>query len=76
MDFPSSFQKAKVIQIGNGANIDILFIFPILIIIQSHMFEIYTMVSTIHDNVNLFLGVIHFVELEAEKTMRHFKFNL
>ena len=32
--------KAKVIQVGNGASINILFIIPIIITIQGHMFEI------------------------------------
>ena len=40
------------------------------------MFEIYTMVSEMHDNVDLVLGVKNFVESEGEISMREptFKF--
>ena len=38
------------------------------------MFEIYTMVSEIYDNVDVVLGVKTFVELEAEICMREPKF--
>ena len=40
------------------------------------MFEIYTMVSEIHDSVNLVPGVKNFVELEGEISMRKLNFTL
>ena len=42
--------------------------------IQGHIFEIYAMVSEIHDNVNLVLGVKNFVELEGEISIRELTF--
>ena len=45
--------KANVFQAGNVESVNILLIIPIIITIQGHMFEIYTMVSEIHDNVDL-----------------------
>ena len=45
---PKFSSKAKVTQVGNGASANILFIIPIIIATQGHMFEIYTMVSEIH----------------------------
>ena len=45
--------KSKAIQLLNHASIDILFIIPIKIMIQGQMFEIYTTVYYIHDNVEL-----------------------
>ena len=50
------------------------FIIPIMITIQGHMFEIYTMVPEIHDNVDFLLGVNNFVELEGEISMRYLTF--
>ena len=38
------------------------------------MFEFYTLVSEIHDKVDLVLGVKTFVELEAEISMRDLPF--
>ena len=49
--------KTKVIQVGNGAGVNILFIIPIIITIQSHIFEIYIKVAEIHDDIDLVLGV-------------------
>ena len=38
--FPLLISKANVIQVGNGANVNILLRIPIIITIQGHMFEI------------------------------------
>ena len=38
------------------------------------MFEIYTMVSKAHENIDLILVVKNFVELEVELSMRELKF--
>ena len=53
---PKFSSKAKVIQVGNGESVNILFIIPTIKAIQGHMFEIYTMVSEICDNMDLMLG--------------------
>ena len=42
----------KFTQFGNKTGMNILFITPIVIAVQGDMFEIYTMVSEIHDNVD------------------------
>ena len=54
---PKLSSKVKVIQIGNGESVNILLIIPIIITIQGHMFEIYVMVSEIHDSVDLVFRV-------------------
>ena len=36
---PKFSSKAKVIQVGNGDSVNILFIIPIIITIQEYMFE-------------------------------------
>ena len=56
-----TFQKiattTQKIQIGNGQCIGVLFIIPVIVEIHSHRFEIYTLVSKIHENVDLVLGI-------------------
>ena len=71
---PKFRSKVKVIQAGNAASVNILFSIPIIITIQGHMFDIYSMVSEMHDNVDWVLGVKDIVELEAEKSIRELKF--
>ena len=41
------------------------FVVPIVVNIGSHMFKIYTLVSEIHENVDLFLGIKTMFELEG-----------
>ena len=66
---PNFSSKVQVIQEGNGESINIRLIIALILKIQGHMFEIYTMVSEIHDNVDLVLGVKNLVELEGEISM-------
>ena len=41
-----------------------LFIIPVIVDKHGHIFEIYTMVSEIHENVDLVLGIKNVFELE------------
>ena len=52
--FTASTQK---IQVGNGQWVSVLFIIPVIIEVHGHRFEIYTLVSEIHENVDLVLGI-------------------
>ena len=52
------------IQVGNGQYVSVLFIIPVIVEI-GHRFEIYTLVSKIHDNVDLVLGIKNIFELEG-----------
>ena len=52
--FVASTQK---IQVGNGQCISVLFIIPVIIEVHGHRFKIYTLVSKIHENVDLVLGI-------------------
>ena len=45
------------IQVGNGQCVSVLFIIPVIVDIQGHRFEIYKLVSEIHGNVDLVLGI-------------------
>ena len=58
--FAATTQK---IQVGNGQCIGILFIIPVIVEIHGHRFKIYTLVSEIHENVDLVLGKKNVFEL-------------
>ena len=60
--FVASTQK---IHIGYGQCISVLFIIPVIIEVHGHRFKIYTLVSKIHDNVDLVLGITNVFELEV-----------
>ena len=68
---PKFSLKGKFIQVGNAESINMLFIIPS---IQDYMSEICTMVSEIHDNEDLVLGVKNFVESEGEISMEDLTF--
>ena len=53
------------IQVGNGQFVGVLFVIPVIINIHGHRFEIYTLVSEIHENVDLVLGIKNVFELEG-----------
>ena len=60
--FASSTQR---IQVGNGQCVSMLFIIPVIVEIHGKRFEIYTLVSEIHENVDLVLGIKNVFELEG-----------
>ena len=43
----------------------VLFVIPVIINIHGHRFEIYTLVSEIHENIDLVLGIKNVFELEG-----------
>ena len=43
----------------------VLFIIPVIIEVQEHIFEVFTLVLEIHDNVDLVLGMKNAYELEG-----------
>ena len=52
--FSSNMQR---IQVGNGQYVSVLFVIPVIIDVHGHRFEIFTLVSEIHDNVDLLMGM-------------------
>ena len=50
---------------GNGQYVSVLFVIPVFIDIHGHRFEIFTLVSEIHDNVDLIMGMKNIFELEG-----------
>ena len=62
---PKFSPNIQRIQVGNGQYISELFVFPVVINIHGHRFEIFTLVSEIHDNVDLVMGMKNIFELEG-----------
>ena len=57
--------KTQRIQVGNEQSISVLFILPIIIDTHGHRFEIYMLVSEIHENVDLVYEIKNIFELEG-----------
>ena len=50
---------------GNGQYVSVLFVIPVIIDVHRYRFEIFTLVSKIHDNVDLVMGMKNIFELEG-----------
>ena len=62
---PKFASKTQRIQVGNGQCVSVLFIILVIVDIHGHRFEIYTLVSEIHENVDLVLGIKNVFKLEG-----------
>ena len=62
---PNFSSNTQRIQVGNGQYVSVLFVIPVIIDIHRHRFEIFTLVSKIHDNVDLVMGMKNIFELEG-----------
>ena len=69
--FAATTQK---MQVGNRQCISVLFMIPVIIKVHNHRFEIYTLVSEIHKNVDLVLGIKNGFELEGVINSRDCRF--
>ena len=57
--------KTQEIQVENGQFLSVLFVISVIMEVHGHRFEIYTLVSEIHENVDLVLGIKNMFELEG-----------
>ena len=57
--------KAKNILVGNGQDIGVLFVMYVMINLKGHRFEVYTLVSEIHYNVHVVMGIKNVFEIEG-----------
>ena len=62
---PKFASKTKRIQVGNGQCVSVLFIIPVIVDIHGHRLKNYTLVSEIHKNIDLVLGITNVFELEG-----------
>ena len=53
------------IQVGNGWYVSVLFVIPVIMDIHGHRFEIFTLGSEIHNNMDLVMGMKNIFELEG-----------
>ena len=54
---PKFSSNTQRIQVGNGQYVSVLFVIPVIIDVHGHRFKIFTLVSEIHDNVDLVMGM-------------------
>ena len=71
---PKFAATTKKIQVGNGQCVSVLFIIPVIVEVHGHRFEIYMLVSEIHENVDLILGIKNVFELEGVINSRDCRF--
>ena len=57
--------KTQRMQVENGQDISVFFIIPIVIEIHGHRFEILTLVSEIHENLDQVHGIRNIIDLEG-----------
>ena len=62
---PKFKSKTQRFQMNNGQYVSILFVIPRIIDIHGQRLEIYTLVSEIHENVCIVLGIKNVFELEG-----------
>ena len=53
LSLPKFISTTTRIQVGNRQYVGVLFVIPVIMTIQNHRFEIFTLVSEIHENVHL-----------------------
>ena len=62
-------------QVGNGKYVGVLFVIPVIMTIQNHRFEIFSIVSEIQENVDHVIGVKNLFELEGVIDLQDFCVN-
>ena len=62
---PKFSSNTQRIQMGNGQYVSVLFVITVIIKIHGHRFKIFTLVSEIHDNVDLVMEMKNIFELEG-----------
>ena len=60
---PKFSSNTQRIQVGNGQYVSVLFVIPVIVDIHGHRFEIFTLVSKIHDNI--VMGMKNIFKLEG-----------
>ena len=72
---PKFASKTQRIQVRNGQYVSVLFIMPVIVDIHGHRFEVCTLVSEIHENVDLVLDIKNIFELGGIIDMQDSCFN-
>ena len=64
-NLPKFASKTQRIQVGNGQYVGVLFVIPVIVEINKHRLEVFTLVSEIFDNVDMVLSIKNLFELEG-----------
>ena len=64
-NLPKFASKTQRIQVGNGQYVGVLFVIPVIVEINKHRLEVFTLVSEIFDNVDMVLGIKNLFELKG-----------
>ena len=64
-NLPKFASKMQRIQVGNGQYVGVLFVILVIIEINNHRLEVFTLVSEIFDNVDMVLGIKNLFEYEG-----------
>ena len=70
----SSLQQHREYKLETVQCVSALFIIPVIVDIHGHRFKIYTLVSEIHENVDLVLGIKNIFELKGAINSRDYCF--
>ena len=62
---PKFTSKTQRIQVGNGQYVGVLFVIPVIVEINNHRLEVFTLISEIFDNVDMVFGIKNLFELEG-----------
>ena len=73
-DLPKFASRMQRIQVGNGQYVGVLFVIPVIVEINGHRLEVFTLVSEIFDNIDMVLGIKNLFELEGVIDMRESSF--
>ena len=71
---PKFALKMQRIQVGNGQYIGVLFVIPVIVEINKHRLEVFTLVSEIFDNVDMVLGIKNLFDIEGVINTRESSF--
>ena len=72
--YPKFNSMVKNLQVGNGELVATLFVIPFIFKVGKHMFEVYTLVPEIQQNMDIILGVKKMFEIEGEISCRTSQF--
>ena len=62
---PKFASNTQRIQVGNGQYVGVVFVIPVIVDVHGHRFEIFNLVSEIHEKVDLVLRIKNIFELDG-----------
>ena len=72
--YPKFNLTVRNLQVGTGELVATLFVIPFVFKVGNHLFEVYTLVLEIQQNMDIILGVKNMFEIEGEVSCRTSKF--